>query len=75
MFFKEFVDDQGVKAVRKANQFAEEKKVEVKSFTAFTDNLAKTHMIVEFEQPKEEAPVTKKTTAKKATTKTSTTAK
>lgn len=63
--FKEFVDEHNVKATRKANQFIEEKGVMVKSFTAFADNLAKTHLIVEFQ----EAPATKKTTAKKSTTK------
>ena len=71
MFFKEFVDEHNQKAVRKANQFVEEKKVEVKSFTAFADNLAKTHLIVEFEEPKEEAsveaPAPKKTATKTAT--------
>ena len=71
--FKEFVDDHANKATRQANQFVEEKKVEVKSFTAFTDNLAKTHLIVEFEDAKEEAPATKKVTAKKSTTKSTTT--
>lgn len=74
MFFKEFVDQNGDKAVRNANQFAEEKKVEVKSFTAFADNLAKTHLIVEFEDAKDDAPAVKKTTAKKSTTAKSTTA-
>ena len=67
--FKEFVDEHNDKAVRKVNQFIEEKKVEVKSFTAFADNLAKTHLIVEFEDAKEEAPVAKKATPKKSTTK------
>ncbi len=71
--FKEFVDEHNDKAVRKANQFAESEKVEVKSFTAFADNLAKTHLIVEFEDAKEEAPATKKTTAKKSTAKSTTT--
>lgn len=70
--FKEFIDEHNEKATRKANQFIEAKKVEVKSFTAFTDNLAKTHLIVEFEEPKEEAPVAKKTASKKTPTKTST---
>ena len=70
--FKEFIDEHNDKAVRKANQFAEEKNVEVKSFVAFADNLAKSHLIVEFENAKEEAPATKKTTAKKSTAKTTT---
>lgn len=69
--FKEFLDEHNVKATRKANQFIEEKKVVVKSFTAFADNLAKTHLIVEFQ----EAPATKKTTTKKPTTKSETTSK
>lgn len=73
--FKEFVDEHSIKATRKANQFIEEKKVEVKSFTAFADNLAKTHLIVEFEDAKEEASATKKTTAKKSTAAKSTTTK
>lgn len=73
--FKEFVDMHNDKAVRKANQFAEEKNVEVKSFTAFADNLAKTHLIVEFEDAKEEAPVAKKVTPKKSTTKSTTATK
>lgn len=71
--FKEFVDIHNDKAVRKANQFIEEKKVEVKSFTAFADNLAKTHLIVEFENSKEESSATKKTNAKKPATKSTTT--
>lgn len=71
--FKEFVDMHNDKAVRKANQFIESEKVEVKSFTAFADNLAKTHLIVEFEDAKEESPATKKTTAKKSTAKSTTT--
>lgn len=66
--FKEFVDEHNDKAVRKANQFAEEKNVEVKSFTAFADNLAKTHLIIEFTEAKEDAPTTKKATSKKSTT-------
>lgn len=66
--FKEFVDEHDIKAVRKANQFIEEKKVEVKSFVAFADNLAKSHLIVEFSDAKEEAPATKKATPKKSTT-------
>lgn len=78
MFFKEFVDEHNQKASRKANQFIEEKKVEVKSFTAFADNLAKTHVIIEFEEPKEEpkeeapveAPAPKKTATKTVTKKT-----
>ena len=74
MFFKEFIDEHNQKAVRKANQFVEEKNVEVKSFTAFTDNMAKTHLILEFEEPKEEAPVEtpapKKTASKTVTKKT-----
>lgn len=65
--FKEFVDEHNEKAVRKANKFIEDKKLEVKGFTSFADNLAKTHLIVEFEQPKEEAPVTKKANPKKST--------
>ncbi len=73
--FKEFVDQNKEKAVRLANQFIDEKKLEVKGFTAFADNLAKTHLIVEFEQSKEEVSVAKKTTVKKTATKTSTTAK
>lgn len=76
MLFKEFVDEHNQKAVRKVNQFIEEKKVDVKSFTAFADNLAKTHVIIEFEEPKEEAPaetpVPKKTTTKTVTKKTTT---
>lgn len=71
--FKEFVDQHNVKATRQANQFVEEKKVVVKSFTAFADNLAKTHLIVEFEDAKEEAPIAKKTTTKKPATKSATT--
>lgn len=63
--FKEFIDEHNDKAVRKANQFAEEKNVEVKSFVAFADNLAKSHLIVEFE----EVPAVKKTTVKKPATK------
>lgn len=73
--FKEFLDEHEAKAVRKANQFIEEKGVVVKSFTAFADNLAKTHLIVEFEEAKEEAPATKKVVPKKATPKKSTTTK
>ena len=69
MLFKEFVDEHNQKAVRKANQFIEEKKAEVKSFTAFADNLAKTHVIIEFEEPKEEAPV-EASAPKKTATKT-----
>jgi len=65
--FKEFIDEHNDKAVRKANQFAEEKNVEVKSFVAFADNLAKTHLIVEFEDVKEEVPATKKVAPKKST--------
>ena len=67
--FKEFVDMHNDKAVRKANQFIESEQVVVKSFTAFADNLAKTHLIVEFENAKEEVPTVKKTTAKKPATK------
>lgn len=67
--FKEFVDEHNIKAVRKANQFIEEKDVVVKSFTAFADNLAKTHLIVEFEEAKEEAPATKKVAPKKTISK------
>jgi len=68
--FKEFVDEHSVKAVRKASQFVEEKKVEVKSFVAFADNLAKTHLVIEFTEAKEDAPTTKKVTPKKSTTAT-----
>lgn len=71
--FKEFLDEHEAKAVRKANQFIEEKGVVVKSFTAFADNLAKTHLIVEFEGAKEEAPAVKKTVTKKSTAKSTTT--
>lgn len=70
--FKEFVDEHNDKAVRKASQFVEEKNVEVKSFVAFADNLAKTHLIIEFSDVKEDTPATKKTTAKKSTTKSTT---
>lgn len=81
--FKEFVDEHAEKATRKANQFIKSEKLEVKSFVAFTDNLAKTHLIVEFEEPKEEAPAetpapkktATKTTTKKATTKSATASK
>lgn len=71
---KEFIDEHNIKATRKANQFVEEKNVEVKSFTAFADNLAKTHLIVEFNDAKEEEPVapsTKKSATKTAAKKTS----
>lgn len=71
--FKEFVDSHANKATRQANQFAEEKKLEVKSFIAFVDNLAKTHLVVEFSDAKEEAPVAKKTTSRKTATKSTTT--
>ena len=67
--FKEFVDQHNDKATRKANQFIEAKNVEVKSFTAFADNLAKTHLIIEFTDAKEEAPAVKKTVTKKSTAK------
>ncbi len=67
--FKEFLDEHEAKAVRKANQFIEAEKVEVKSFVAFADNLAKTHLIVEFEDAKDEAPATKKVAPKKSTAK------
>lgn len=67
--FKEFIDQHNVKATRQANQFVEEKNVVVKSFTAFADNLAKTHLIVEFEEAKEEAPATKKVAPKKTISK------
>lgn len=67
--FKEFVDQHNVKATRQANQFVEEKNVVVKSFTSFADNLAKTHLIVEFEEAKEEAPATKKVAPKKTISK------
>ena len=73
--FKEFIDNHANKATRQANQFAEEKKLEVKSFVAFADNLAKSHLIVEFEEAKEEAPATKKVTAKKPATKSTTATK
>ena len=73
--FKEFVDENNDKAIRKANQFIEAKKVEVKGFTSFADNLAKTHLVIEFEEAKEEVPVAKKPAAKKTTTKASTTTK
>ena len=72
--FKEFVDNHANKATRQANQFVEEKKVEVKSFTAFADNLSKTHLIVEFENAREEEPATKKVAPKKSTATKSTTA-
>ena len=55
IMFKEFIDNHANKATRQANQFAEEKNVEVKSFTAFADNLSKTHLIVEFENAREES--------------------
>lgn len=67
--FKEFVDEHNDKAVRKANQFLEAKKVEVKGFASFADNLAKTHLIVEFEEANEEASATKKVVPKKTTAK------
>ena len=73
--FKEFLDEHNIKATRKANQFIEEKNVVVTGFTAFADNLAKTHLIVEFNDTKEEepvAPVTKKPATKVTTKKTST---
>ena len=73
--FKEFIDEHNDKAVRKANQFAEEKNVEVKSFVAFADNLAKSHLIVEFEDAKEETPATKKMATKKSTAKSTTATK
>lgn len=73
--FKEFIDEHNDKAVRKANQFVEEKGVEVKSFVAFADNLAKTHLIVEFEDAKEDAPATKKVAPKKSTAKSTTATK
>lgn len=73
--FKEFVDEHNDKAVRKASRFIETKKVKVKGFDSFADNLAKTHLIVEFEEVNEEAPATKKPAAKKTTTKASTTTK
>ena len=73
--FKEFIDEHNDKAVRKANQFMKSEKVEVKSFVAFADNLAKTHLIVEFEDTKEDAPATKKTTTKKSTAKSTTATK
>ena len=73
--FKEFVDNHNNKATRQANQFIEEKKVEVKGFASFVDNLAKTHLIVEFEEVNEEAPATKKTAAKKTPAKATTSTK
>ena len=60
--FKEFIDNHANKATRQANQFAEERNVEVKSFVAFADNLAKTHLVIEFTEAKEDAPTTKKVT-------------
>ena len=71
--FKEFIDEHNDKATRKANQFIKSEKVEVKSFVAFADNLAKTHLIIEFSDAKEEAPVAKKVTPKKPATKSDTT--
>lgn len=71
--FKEFTDEHSVKATRKVNQFIESEKVEVKSFVAFADNLARTHLVVEFSDAKEEAPVAKKTTSRKTATKSATT--
>ena len=73
--FKEFIDEHANKATRQANQFIEAKKVEVKGFSSFADNLAKTHLIIEFEEAKEEAPVAKKPAAKKTTAKASATTK
>ena len=77
--FKEFVDEHNEKATRKANQFIEAKKFEIKGFASFADNLAKTHLVVLFEEAKEEtkeeAPATKKPAAKKTTAKASTTTK
>lgn len=75
--FKEFVDEHSIKATRKANQFIKEKGVMVKSFTAFADNLAKSHLIVEFTDAKEEEPVAPatKTVTKKTTSKASTATK
>lgn len=73
--FKEFVDQNKEKAVRQANQFIEEKKLEVKGFASFADNLAKTHLIIEFEKPKEEASVTRKATPKKSIAKSTTATK
>ena len=70
--FKEFIDDHANKATRQANQFVEEKGAEVKSFVAFADNLAKTHLIIEFSDTKEDAPIAKKTTAKKPVAKSAT---
>lgn len=66
--FKEFIDQHSVKATHQANQFTEEEGVVVKNFTAFADNLAKVHLIVEFE----EAPSTKKSVAKTPAKRTST---
>lgn len=68
--FKEFIDIHNDKATRLANQFAEEKHLEVKNFTAFADNLAKVHLIVEFENAKEETPAPKKAATKTVTKKT-----
>lgn len=73
--FKEFVDSHENKATRQANQFIEAKKVEVKGFASFADNLAKTHLIVEFEKANEETPATKKPAAKKTTSKATTSTK
>jgi hypothetical protein len=80
---KEFIDEHNEKATRKANKFIKDKKLEVKNFTAFADNLAKTHLIIEFEESKEEAPVeapvpkktATKTVTKKTTSKASTATK
>lgn len=66
--FKEFVDEHDKKATVKANEFVEAQKVEVKSFTSFADNLAKTHLIISFE----EAPVAKKPATRKTTKSTAT---
>lgn len=66
--FKEFVDEHDKKATVKATEFIEAQKVEVKSFTSFADNLAKTHLIISFE----EAPVAKKPAARKTTKSTAT---
>lgn len=67
--FKEFVDEHDKKATVKANEFIEAQKVEVKGFTSFADNLAKTHLIINFE----EAPVAKKPATRKTATKSTTT--
>lgn len=66
--FKEFLDEHNNKAIRKANQFIEEKGIEVKSFTSFADNLARTHLIIEFEEASATKKLSSRKTASKATT-------